>query len=267
MERWVEAWFDDSGKGQDPVYLLAGYLAGKSTWTEFNRDWHAELNCQPTLPYLHANESQLFKRMTTNQRIERVLNFVAIIRRHELEAQAFILKHADYREFYRLIATHPIITKPEQRSYKNPYFVSFQRILTIMLARQAKKRDDTGTIEMIEMFFDDGMDRKARMQTAFAFWVKSANKFEPTWLSLLINKTAEFRDDKQCPPLQAADLLAWHLRKYCDKAARGNSHADDPIWQALRTAADPHIHTLTDEDLVGMLYEMRAETWRRIAQQ
>jgi hypothetical protein len=253
----LQAWFDESGKGQPPVYLLAGYLADIETWKGFADDWKAELDRSPTLPYLHANESQLFKGMGPTERIDRLLRFVDIIGRYRLEAETFILKHSDYGEFFRIIADHPIITRAEQRVFRNPYFISFQRILTLMLARQAATLNETP--ELLEILFDEGIDRKSRVERAFKEWIKVVRVHEPTWLRLLINKTAEFRDDKCFPPLQAADLLAWHLRRHCEY---GESHAVDPVWRALREAADPKVHILTEADFVGMLYQMRDRTWR-----
>jgi uncharacterized protein DUF3800 len=253
----LQAWFDESGKGQPPVYLLVGYLADIETWKSFADDWKTELGRSPALPYLHANESQLFKGMSPTERTDRLLKFIEIIGRYRLEAETFILKHSDYGGFFRVIANHPIITPAEQQIFKNPYFVGFQRILTLMLARQADTLKETP--ELIEVLFDEGIDRKARLERAFKEWVKVVKAHAPTWLRLLINKTAEFRDDKCFPPLQAADLLAWHLRRYCE---RGESHAGDAVWRALREAADPKVHILTEDDFVGMLHEMHSRTWR-----
>jgi hypothetical protein len=47
----LQAWFDDSGKGQGPVYLLAGYLGNAAVWEQFAYDWQTELDREPQLPY------------------------------------------------------------------------------------------------------------------------------------------------------------------------------------------------------------------------
>lgn len=231
----LQAWFDDSGKGQEPVYLLAGYLAGKDTWATFSGHWQAELDRPPRLPYLHANESQLFKDLSLTERAARLLRFIEIIGKHRLEAHAFILKHADYNEFFRFISTHPVIAPAERRVLRNPYYISFQRILTMMLARQAKEAEIKESAS-IEVLFDCGIDRHARLKLAFEHWVKTVERREPTWLKFLINKAAEFRDDKVFLPLQASDLLAWHVRRFCYEAMGNRSHAGDLVWRAPRPA-------------------------------
>ena len=52
-------------------------------------------------------------------------------------------------------------------------------------------------------------------------------------MNLLQAKKPEYRDDKLNPPLQAADLLAWHLRRMCFEVSRGATCYDDPIWLEL----------------------------------
>src|SRR5271170_4973327 len=150
----LQAWFDESGKGQEPVYLLAGYVADTETWKGFATDWQAELDCEPKLPYLHAKESQIFKGLSTDERIARVLRFVDIIRRHRVRGASFLMKHSDYREYYRILETHPSITAGEKRMMKNPYYYGFQLVLSTMLMRQGKVLADTGVRELIHILFD-----------------------------------------------------------------------------------------------------------------
>jgi hypothetical protein len=257
----LQGWFDDSGKGQPPVYLLAGYVGDKETWEGFADNWQAELSRPPSLPYMHVAESQIFKGMSSTKRIDRTLAFVDIIARHRLRAVAFLLKHSDYNDFFKIITAHPLMRPVERRMLHNPYFIAFQRILTLMLSLQAKTLAETHEHHMIEILFDNGMDRTKRLELAFDQWVNVVREKEPTWLDFLINKKAEFRDDKFFMPLQASDLLAWHLRRYCFEGVQGKSHADDPIWKALRKAADPELFPYQESDFVGLLEEMRSLTF------
>ena len=91
----LQAWFDESGKTELPVYLLAGYVGGQTMWEDFSDEWQAELNRPPTLPYLHCKESQLFKGWTASERVERILRFVAIIRKYRPRRVTFMLRHVD----------------------------------------------------------------------------------------------------------------------------------------------------------------------------
>lgn len=257
----LQAWFDESGKGQEGVYLLAGYSASESVWRAFEADWQTELDREPRLLYLHARERQLFKGLSPQQRDDRLLKFVGIIQKHKLDGTILPLKHSDHREFYRIAATHPAITDPERRMLKNPYAFAFQWTLGVMLSKQAKKRRDSGVTELIEVLFDEDIDRKERLKIGFRRFIESVKSKTPDFLDLLVNKEPEFRDDKDFLPLQASDLLAWYVRRLCYEGARGNKWTD-PVWLALKEATHLEIFPYTAERYADTLLRIRDETRR-----
>ena len=257
----LQAWFDESGKGQEPVYLLAGYIGSRTMWESFADDWQAELDKPPKLPYLHVSESQLFKGFSPDERIERTFGFVKVIEKHKPLGQLFVLKHADYREFFKVLSTHPSITLPERRMMKNPYYHSFLWIFHLMLLTQAKKRADTGVHEMIEVLFDEDIDRKDRLKIGFNHFINTLKKRHPDFLDLLVNKEPEFRDDKVFTPLQACDLAAWHFRRLLFETVRGNRY-NDPVWEALHKATEYKMVKYTQELMIDNLERLRKETWR-----
>ena len=259
----LQGWFDESGKGQEPVYLLAGYVAKKNVWEDFADDWQAELDRVPRLPYLHVNETQRFKGWSLAERTERFLRFVGIIKKHNLDGSILPLKHSDHREFYRIAATHPFIKPYERRMFKTPYFLAFQSTFGVMLSKQAKKRAETGITELIEILFDEGIDRKVRLERGFNLMIESVKREMPEYLDLLINKQAEFRDDEVFLPLQAADLLAWYVRRLCYEGARGKQYAD-PVWLALKEATHLEVFPYTDQRYVEVLTRVRTATLRAL---
>ena len=91
----LQAWFDESGKGQEPVYVLAGYVGKKTMWEDFADDWQTELDREPVMPYLHAKESRLFKGLKPEARQARFLRFVSVIEKHKPTAIVCLLKHSD----------------------------------------------------------------------------------------------------------------------------------------------------------------------------
>lgn len=252
----LQAWFDESGKGQEPVFLLAGYVGKKTMWEDFADDWQAELERSPRLPYLHAKESQLFKGLTPKERIARLATFVELIEKYKPTAIACPIKHSDHRQFFRIASTHPAITPAERHAIKNPYFLAFYWVFQVILGRQAYDLAKTGINEPVEILFDDGLDRKERLKIAFDNFVGVAHERNPEYLDMLINKEAEFRDDKRFMPLQACDLLAWHVRRLCYEGARGKKY-NDPIWIALKEATPFELFPFNDT-----LMRMRALTWK-----
>jgi hypothetical protein len=269
-----QAWFDDSGKegiAQSPVYLLAGYSTRIRVWENLSDEWQAELDRAPRLRWLHATEAYNLKgefgfdkktnlpsewvkshgRGNTKARDERLLRFASILIKH-LKGEVghgmfWMLKHDDYAHFHNIISTHPTITNEEKRMLKNPYFLSFQKIIGNMLKMQVLKTVTSGTREKIQILFDEGIDDRENLEVAFEKFVEMLQFEPPIHRDLLANKTAEFRNDKDNPPLQAADLFAWHVRRFCFKSAKREPY-DDPVWTALRHPELVVLHQKYDEN-------------------
>ena len=145
----LQAWFDESGKTNGPVFLLAGYIGSDEMWTDFSADWQRELDREPKLRFLHVKERRLFKGVSDDERTARLLRFVEIIRKYQPRGIVFCLKHLDHRRFYRIISVHPMITDPERRMMKNPYYLSFLQMFMRMLIRQAQICERSGVEERI----------------------------------------------------------------------------------------------------------------------
>lgn len=263
----LQAWFDESGKSRNegPVYLLAGYVGDAEMWKDFADDWQRELDRNPRLPYLHVKESQLFKGMTPEEREQRLLGFVSIIEKYKPKGLTFMLRHADYQEFSRILAMHPLITAAERRMTKNPYYHMFVSVLGATFLKHVEKCEASATEEPIEILFDEGMDRLARLKLGFESFIETVKRRKPETLPLLVNKHFEARDDKLFKPLQACDLLAWHLRRLCTEIGAGRitkgMDYDNPIWQALRAATEYDDHQYRDAHLIEILMKMHVAKW------
>ena len=53
----LQAYIDDSGRGQDSVFVLAGYLARPEEWSEFSKEWDGALNEHPKIEYFKMREA------------------------------------------------------------------------------------------------------------------------------------------------------------------------------------------------------------------
>ncbi|MGB9380686.1 hypothetical protein [Candidatus Binatus sp.] len=53
----LQVYIDDSGRGVDPVFVLAGYVGRLRNWEEFSDRWQATLRENPTIDYLKATEA------------------------------------------------------------------------------------------------------------------------------------------------------------------------------------------------------------------
>jgi hypothetical protein len=258
------AWFDDSGKEgitQSPVYLLAGYSARLDVWNDFTDEWQSELNQAPRLNYLKASDAYNFEgefgfdkktqtpsewitihgRRNEDARDERLSKFVKIIAKHlrppESYGLTWLLAHGEYQNIIDRLAALPTatirdITEMRER-VKNPYYLSFQKVLGQELKLRVAQGLFTGSVEKTEILFDNDIDSQANLEVAFKEFVKMVREDDGRYLNFLQNTKPEYRDDKCSPPLQAADLLAWHIRRMCLELSRGAHRYDDPIWLEL----------------------------------
>ncbi len=269
----LQAWFDDSGKAasdESPVYLLAGFVGSKKNWEAFSDVWQRELERKPQLTSLHAVDAYAlkgqFKGWHREDRDNRLLRFVEIIRKHVSSGTTFVTRHRHFRVFSDAVATLPIVrNSAEYRLFKNPYFLGFNFVLGATLALQARKR----TREMIEILFDEGIDNRRRLEYGFSEFINTVTRRTPQFLDLLINKKAEFRDDEKCLPLQAADLLAWHVRRLYYEVSRGNKY-DETVWLKLVEATNYNNYWYGPDRYKELLDNLRARKfpdWSRITEQ
>jgi hypothetical protein len=280
-----QAWIDDSGKdgkAQSPVYVLAGFSAPKGVWEDFADEWQEELNQAPTLRYLKASdaynlEGQFGYDKETKQpsewvkahgrgnkkaRDQRLSKFVEIIAKHIISPNSYglswMLSHQEYEHTVRKMRALPTATLKDReeigRFFKNPYYLSFQRILGIELTLRAAQAMFFGRVEKTEILFDEGIDNPTILEEAFRQFVQVVRMDEPAFLNCLQNKTPEYRDDKCNPPLQAADLFAWHIRRMCLNVSRGDREYNDPTWAQLHETSGIKYYD----------YRYEAADWERI---
>jgi hypothetical protein len=221
----LQAFFDDSGRGKEsdsPVFVLAGYTGSKATFVSFANDWQAVLREEPTLEYVKGKEanslSGQFAGWTKEQRDERLARFIGLIRKHDLIALSLVV---GYRGFNRIL-------REPKGIMKYPYAVAFANVVAWLMTSASKKPER----EEIELIFDQGaIGRERAIQAAYEGMKGSIP--EDT-MDLLVGRL-RFEDDKRCLPLQAADLLAWNVRRdYVEQLTKG-TRWDSPTWTELRT--------------------------------
>lgn len=107
--------------------------------------------------------------------------------------------------------------------FKQPYFVAFDCVFGGVL-RYARNRKQ---FEKVEFIFDNGLVDRRNLAFAYSPLLRSLGDD-----ALLIEGEPQFRDDKAFAPLQAADLLAWHVRREYYERANGRIF-ESRIWSSL----------------------------------
>jgi hypothetical protein len=192
------AFIDDSGSGGDsPYYVLAGYAASESTWMVFDEDWRRVLALTPPMKYFKMSEAESLKGQFlgfgADERNARLALFIDVILRHQLMECSIAVLDEDFREaFYPLLPS----------SHSSPYYIAFIAVVSSFSGRYHW----LGSEEVVDFIFDEqeGFETKA---------YRLYNRLE-TWFPNRRFGGVRFANDKVVLPLQAADLIAWQIRRF-----------------------------------------------------
>ena len=224
----LQAFLDDSGRGKESdskVFVVAGYTGPMENFNSFADDWQALLREEPVLDYVKGKEANALKGQfsgwTAAARDERVCRFISLIRKHRLIALSYAVP---YREFNKIL-------REPKGIMRYPYAVAFSTMVVWLMTSAEKKSER----EEIELIFDQGMIGRERAIRAAYEGIKGSMSKEA--LELLVGKP-RFEDDKRYLPLQAADLLAWHVRRDCAKQLTTGKQWESLIWTQLQTGIE-----------------------------
>ncbi len=205
----MQAWIDDSGTNDPPVFVLAGFIARAEQWAAFTDAWNEVLAEGRPIRYFKMKEAfhlrGEFEGWSKPER-DAKLALLAIITSMCLPGQiAALVRHDDYKAIY---------TGAVARTMDDPYVFLMDE--TILATHYWMK--ERGLHEPVEFIFDRQLKKEAFITAKFA----KLQEEMPDELRPMIRGTPLFKDDLDNPPLQAADLLAWHVRRaYVDLKAGG----------------------------------------------
>jgi hypothetical protein len=215
----LQAFIDDSGwDGQSPVFVLAGYVAKTEQWEAFSTEWQAALDYPDpaTITALKTNQiynnnipNTLIHGWTNKQRDDRLKMFIAAINRHAMHGIVSVIPIEPYRKL--------MIGKFKLRLLDQPYFLAFFDIVIqiLRLTERLKLHDK------LEFIFDQQSVNKRLLEAEF----EKCMEVSPPKAKALCGGMPKFKSDNDALPLQAADLIAWHARRYYfDEYSGRNPH-------------------------------------------
>ena len=101
----MQAYFDDSGKGQGPVFVIAGYVSTAERWEAFSDDWEQALQEFPPIEYFKMREAaslqDQFRGFDEGQRNQRVNRLNEIIAKHALYGVICCIGWQDYADVFK----------------------------------------------------------------------------------------------------------------------------------------------------------------------
>jgi hypothetical protein len=234
---WI-AYIDDSRSDTGiKEFVLAGYVAPQDSWTRFRRDWLKALSQHPKIGHFHCVEAYnlrgQFRGWTPTDRDEKVLALAKIIARHELLSLDCRLSQLAYAKILSPVAPFDI---------RSPYFPLFYGVIATA-ARMLRAKKYSGSIQFV-------FDGQGGLGDNTSIWFRSVRASLPAVLRPYLSKAPIFEDDKVAPALQAADALAWHLRR---SRMPEYSSENRPVLDLLRGST--HVETWIPDELL--------QTWAR----
>jgi Protein of unknown function (DUF3800) len=226
----LHAYIDDSGRGNPPVYILAGWLMGAEKWAAFSDEWKAALDEAPAIRYFKMKEAATcregeFLGWRNDARDAKLLRLALIIQKYGPLGIGFALKNADYGAIAKNLMSG--VTDIWKR-FKDPYLFSCYGLMIGFIRSQR----NLGISSPVDFIFDEQMRLSAYVDEAYEFLAETL----PEKARPLMGGRPVHKDDKKVLPLQAADMLAWHVRRaYADEMAGAPEYV---------TAAQPIIATL-----------------------
>jgi hypothetical protein len=231
----LKAFIDDSGSGGDSTwYVLAGYVGTLEAWDAFEKPWIEILNGSPKLEYFKASEAESLRPnsqwagISKDARNRRIDSFIDVIRKFATRAFHVRARQKDYDEVIK-----PYIPK----QWDNAYFFLFMGLIASVTSVEKY----AGYGQPVDFVFD-WAEKKRIQQPSLRLYGQCADL--PQFRGRVHN--IHYEDEKKFLPLQAADLLAWQIRRRFSVECENRAHFE----MALNAPAYlPYEHIVTREDL------------------
>lgn len=236
-----KAYFDDSsGDEASKTLLLAGCVQKYKVWANFSLGWEAGLAETPSIKYFHMREARQkkgeFNGWKTKDRDAKIRRLAEIAASYNPWTIAAWISRAEHDAILKPIAPFMI---------RQPYMELFYAVII----KLAQWHHDDGVTLPVDYVFDD----QNLIGTEAVMWYEHIKAWQKPEIAALMGNSPKFENDKMVLPLQAADMLAWHLRRHKD-----HPEEDDSKWATAPVIGLLHaeIH-LTKEFLIETAEKMK----------
>ncbi|WP_432284671.1 hypothetical protein SLT36_23545 [Aminobacter sp. BA135] len=201
----IHAYFDESAEEKvgHGVLTVAGYIFEEDGLRGLEGEW-AKLLETYRLPYFHMTEcnaddplssENVFSHLTKPERIEAAKGAIAIARKHPLHGAAYVVWQEEYRE----------ILEDGGFGCDAYSFLLWSALL------QVSKWCITNRPQSLSLYFEQGYKTQSRANDLLQFAIQDEAVWRNKGRPPVIRHS--FFDKDASYPGQAADLLAWHVRK------------------------------------------------------
>lgn len=238
-----QCFVDDSDAGAGGPFVLAGFVSSVETWARLADDWRAKLwNASPRpLAYFKAKEAAArrgqFDGWTVAERDSLVHDqLLPLIERDALFGIGSLIDNDTY---------HRVFHKRLARSMDYPYTLAFYGVMQSLFTLQERQ----GFLQPVDFIFDEQGKQIGRALGAWKHFVDAASHEDRARMG----RRPISGDDKMDIPLQAADLLAWRIRReWMDKET-----GTDTATKLFPLSVYVYCDVWTEEKLQGQMEAFR----------
>lgn len=199
----LHGYVDDSGygDGNDPAFVLGGFIANVRRWEAFCVEWKTALDEPPAIAYLKMTEAVNLSGQFTNwknkDRNQKLAKLYPIVER---------IKPMGIRSVIPCQAFRNNVKGKITKALDYPYFLALFDMLFMLTASVRHGGLDIGKPHYQTDFT---FDENKKLEWMIDRWYDVVVKELPPDDAAMISKNPIFRDDKKFWPLQAADSFAW----------------------------------------------------------
>lgn len=207
----LQCFVDDSGNSPRPdqpdrgLFVLAAYVMDEKRWEDFAEKWYAQLKRDYPIDYCRMANAEAgdgpFLGMDSIWRKRKIKDLALVVRQCNPVPFACQMTWKDYEE---------IVVGNVPSGFENPYAVPFFQMMKSIADFQIKSNElhPFGYLPVDFIFDEQG---EAGMQCLK--WFGPLKSKVPDPFKTIMSNTPQFKDDRAVMPLQAADMLAWHIRR------------------------------------------------------
>jgi hypothetical protein len=201
----------------NPSFVVAGFIAESEAWAQFSSKWDAALALHPSVEYLKmveaAHRTGQFTGWSADEVRDRLRKLVSIIREFAIMR---VSVSVDKRAFFKNARSLAIPAR--NHNTDKPYCMAFQKLLLEVPQIQLLHAAIFGSRPRpVDFIFDEQGEIGLEAQATWLNIKRLAERFAQQGRTNVLpcfGSMPIFSNDKDVRPLQAADLYAWHLRRF-----------------------------------------------------
>lgn len=231
-----QAFSDDSMSGEgNKTLLLAACVQRYKVWAEFCFDWEAALAISPSINYFKMREARMhikqFEGWSTPEVNAKIRLLARVIAAHRPKIIVAWISRTVFEE-----TVGPIIPY----TLRHPYIMLFYSLILKLAEWQHQNRVTLPT--------DFVFDEQGPVGEEAVIWYRYMKHIQEPHIAALMGSTPIFRDDKRFLPLQAADLVAFHMRRRKDYP-----NEDESSYPTFAIKDLPYADTHLNKEVLALL--------------